>query len=242
MIENPTSEPKESFPYLAPSTELKAQYALIFERNTPIKPRYAKRIFDVVFSLFVLIFALPVLVLVWLAYKIEGLIFPENAGAMFFYYNAISGGKNIRKYKIRIIKQRCIDANLAKTHDWHAYKNEWNPECRTVVGQFVKRFYLDELPQFFSVLKGDMSIVGPRPLAVHHYERDLKQGNVARKLITGGILGFGHIRKGTAEMGDPRFEYEYIDKTLRLGALMMLWFDLWIIWRGLLVVAKGKGL
>lgn len=87
-----------------------------------------------------------------------------------------------------------------------------------------------------------MSIVGPRPLAVHHYERDLAQGNVTRKLIRGGILGLGHIRKGTDEMGDPKFEYEYIDKTMNLNSMKVLRLDLWIIYRGLRVVIKGKGL
>ena len=87
-----------------------------------------------------------------------------------------------------------------------------------------------------------MSIVGPRPLAVHHYERDLQQGNVTRKLLKGGLLGLGHINKGTPEMGNPLYEYEYIDQYLRRGSLGLLALDLWIIWRGIRVILKGKGL
>ena len=87
-----------------------------------------------------------------------------------------------------------------------------------------------------------MSIVGPRPLATHHYERDLAQGNVARKLLRGGILGFGHIRKGTSEMGDPRFEYEYVHEYLTRPPIGILALDAWVLWKGLKVVAEGKGL
>ena len=57
-----------------------------------------------------------------------------------------------------------------------------------------------------------MSIVGPRPISLMHFKRDCEQGNVSRKLIKGGMLGLGHINKGSAEMGNPIFEYEYIDK------------------------------
>ena len=87
-----------------------------------------------------------------------------------------------------------------------------------------------------------MSIVGPRPLAIHHYQRDLAQGNVARSLLKGGILGFGHIRKGTDEMGDPKFEYEYVRQYLNRRQLGMWRLDGWILWRGLRVVLQGKGL
>ena len=89
---------------------------------------------------------------------------------------------------------------------------------------------------------GDMSIVGPRPLAVHHYERDLKQGNVTRALIKGGLIGLGHVLKGTPEMGQPIYEYEYIDQYLKSSSLGLLWLDLKIIWRGIKVIIKAKGL
>ena len=235
-------EPIEAFPYLPPGEEIREKYETIFKLEDAVKPRLAKLLFDKIFSLSVLVVAAPILLLLWVAYKIEGIIVPENRGPLFYYYDAMSAGKVIPKFKIRVIKAECIDPVLAKAHDWHAYKNEWDPACRTHVGQFVKSYYLDELPQFFSVLKGDMSIVGPRPLAIHHYKRDLAQGNVTRKLIRGGILGLGHIRKGTDEMGDPKFEYEYIDKCMKLSSIQILQLDLWIIYRGLRVVINGKGL
>jgi lipopolysaccharide/colanic/teichoic acid biosynthesis glycosyltransferase len=148
-----------------------------------------------------LMLSAPILLLLKLAFLIEGWLIPENKGPMFFYYNEVSAGKVIPKYKIRLIKTKFIEPEGAKRHDWIAYSAEWTPDSRTYVGQFVKKFYLDELPQFWSVLKGDMSIVGPRPLSVLHYERDLAQGNVTRFLLRGGLLGLGHINKGTYEMG-----------------------------------------
>ena len=108
------------------------------------------------------------------------------------------------------------------------------------MGTFVKKWYLDEIPQFWSVFIGDMSIVGPRPLSEMHYARD-SQGNIARGLIKGGLLGLGHINKGTSEMGNSTYEYEYIDQYLNYNSFQMLKLDLWIIWKGFLLIIKGGG-
>jgi lipopolysaccharide/colanic/teichoic acid biosynthesis glycosyltransferase len=236
------SEPKEAFLYKPPSDLIKSKYKHIFAIKDPLPSRLPKVIFDKLMAIIFLFIAAPILLLVKIAYVIEGLIFPENKGPMLFSYNAISMGQVIPKYKIRLIKTKYIDQEGAKRGDWHAFSAEWSPDSRTYVGGFVKKFYLDELPQFYSILIGDMSFVGPRPLAVHHYERDFNQGNVTRYLLKGGLLGLGHVMKGTPEMGNPIYEYEYIDQYLKLSPLRLLWLDLTIITRGLLVILKGKGL
>ena len=234
-------EPKEAFPYMPPSIEIQRKYRHIFELNDPLPPRFFKVFFDKVLSSFLLLLSAPVFLLLKCAFLIEGWLIPDNAGPMFFHYNAISAGRIIPKYKIRLIKTRYIEPEGAMRGDWLAYSAEWTPESRTHVGQIVKMFYLDELPQFYSILKGDMSFVGPRPLAIIHYERDLAQGNITRKILKGGLLGLGHINKGTLEMGNPEYEYEYVDQYLKRSSIGLLCLDLWIIWRGILVVIKGGG-
>lgn len=235
-------EPQGAFPYKAPDDFIKTKYHHIFQLKEPLADRLPKVLFDKVTAVTFLIFSAPIFLLVKIAYVIEGCIIPENKGPMFFSYNAISKGKIIPKYKIRLIKTKFIDPEGAKKGDWHAFSAEWTPDSRTHVGHFVKKFYLDELPQFYSILKGDMSFVGPRPLAVHHYQRDLKQGNVTRYLLKGGLLGMGHVLKGTPEFGSPIYEYEYADQYLKLSPFGLLWLDLKIIGRGIKVILKGKGL
>jgi len=236
------SEPKEAFPYRPPSQELINTYPHIFDLKNTLPPRFFKLLFDKSVAIFFILLSAPIFLLLKFAFLIEGWLYPDCAGPMFFYYNGVSAGKIIPKYKIRLIKTRYIDPEGAKRHDWIAYTAEWTPVSRTRVGDFVKKFYLDELPQFWSVLKGDMSIVGPRPLSVLHYERDRAQGNVTRFLLRGGLLGLGHINKGTSEMGNPLYEYEYVDQYIKRSSIGLLCLDLWIIWRGILVIIKGEGL
>jgi lipopolysaccharide/colanic/teichoic acid biosynthesis glycosyltransferase len=241
-MSNEMIEPKEAFLYKAPDETIKEMYREIFEIKQPLKTPMLKLVFDKTISLLILILNIPTILLLFIINLIEGILIPENRGPLFFYYYAVSAGKIFKKYKIRLIKEKYIDKELQAKGDWHAYAKEWTPESRTYLGRFVKKFYLDEIPQFWCVLNGDMSIVGPRPLAVHHYERDLKQGNVTRSLIKGGLLGLGHINKGTPEMGNPIYEYEYVSKFIHSSSFSLLMLDLKIIWRGFRLMLKGKGL
>jgi len=234
-------EPKEAFPYTPPTPGIREKYAEIFTLKERLKVPFPKLVFDKAIALFFLLLASPILLLLLIANWVEGLVIKENKGPLFFYYNAVSHGKVFKKWKIRLIKESYIDKELQAKGDWHAYQNEWMPEARTKVGAFVKKFYLDEIPQFYLILKGDMSFVGPRPLAIHHYERDLAQGNVTRRLIRGGLLGYGHVRKGTPEFGKPIYEYEYVYRYLHYPPIKLLMTDLYVIWRGIVVVLKGGG-
>ncbi|HDZ7214169.1 TPA: sugar transferase, partial [Escherichia coli] len=108
----------------------------------------------------------------------------------------------------------------------------------TPVGKFLRRTSLDELPQFFNVLLGGMSIVGPRPHAVAHNElyRDLIEGYMLRHKVKPGITGWAQINgwrgeTDTIEKMEKRIEYdlEYIRE-------WSIWFDLKIIF---LTIFKG---
>ena len=242
ILNNNLIEPKEAFPYKPPTSEIYRDYGYIFELDKPLSFRVYKFIFDKFISIVLLLLGLPILVILKISYMVEGFFIPENRGSMLYSYKAVSQGKVFPKYKIRLIKEKYIDPIGAQKGDWLAYSAEWSEGSRTITGAFVKKFYLDEIPQFYNVLVGDMSIVGPRPLSVLHYERDIKQGNVTRKLLKGGLLGLGHIMKGKPEFGSPIYEYIYIDKYINSSGLSLLILDLKIIFRGIMVIFAGKGL
>lgn len=231
----------KSFPYLPPNDQIKSAYKDIFLLTQKLPDRFLKKLFDKILSFMLLFFASPVFITLKLLYIVEGIIIPQNKGPMFFSYNAVSQGKVFPKYKIRIIKVKYIDKEKAKLGLWEAYSSEWNADSRTIIGTFVKNFYLDELPQLYNILLGHMSFIGPRPLSELHYKMELNQGNTYRKFIKGGLLGLGHVEKGTDNFGDPSFEYKYVDSYMKLNSLELMILDLKIMLRGIFLIFRGGG-
>ncbi len=132
-----------------------------------------KRAFDILFSLFILLFGFPLFLLIAL------LIFVTSPGKVIYSHERIGrGGKPFRCYKFRSMY---LDANqrlkeLLATHshlreEWEKnYKLKKDPRV-TPFGSFLRKTSLDELPQFWNVLKGDLSIVGPRPVVKEEIEK-----------------------------------------------------------------------
>ncbi|MGX4771134.1 sugar transferase [Bradyrhizobium guangdongense] len=170
------------------------------------------------------------------------MFFESERGPLLISYSAVSKGRLFRKYKFRVVRQCYVDGAAAAAGEWRAYAAEWDPKCRTYLGQFLKRYYLDELPQLLNIVSGEMSFVGPRPLAIHHYRRDLEQGNVHRTLLTAGLFGPSQALKGTTRYGNQDDEYKYLDAVMHSPALSLVSYDLKLIALGLLRAAEGKGL
>lgn len=231
-------EPEGSFPYQRPTEELLAQYQHI--NDTPIPYPLCKRLFEIalITPLFLALF-LPFAVLYSLIW-IEARLRKETYGPLYYYFS-MSGSRVIKKWKLRVISQDAVCTELAEEGDWRAWSSEWIKSDRLFWGDISKKIYLDEFPQLFAVLVGQMSLVGPRPLSLLHAERDIAQGNFTRKILRGGLIGFGHVRKGTEQFGMPSFEFEYASILKEANCLKILKADLWVIKEAVKLVFKAGG-
>jgi lipopolysaccharide/colanic/teichoic acid biosynthesis glycosyltransferase len=235
------TEPQQAFPHLPPSHGTRERFSDMFDRTCQVD-RWSKNALDRIVAVLALILILPIVLAVFIAHIFICAILRSDRGPLLVGYKAVSRGVIFRKYKFRVVKRLHIDPSAALAGDWHAYASEWNPDCRTCLGHFLKKFYLDEIPQFLNVALGQMSLVGPRPLAVHHYERDLSQGNVHRRLLKAGLFGPSQALKGTVRYGVQDEEYRYLDAVTRMPAIRLLCYDIKLIGLGLIRVAEGKGL
>lgn len=235
------AEPQQAFPHLPPSRRIRERFSHVFDRACQTD-RWSKNAFDRVGGALALISVMPFFLAIVIAHTVLSALFSSERGPLLVSYKAVSRGAIFRKYKFRVVKRSQIDFDAAALGDWHAYAAEWDPGCRTCLGSFLKRFYLDEVPQLLNVVLGQMSLVGPRPLAVHHYQRDLFQGNVHRKLLKAGLFGPSQALKGTRLYGEQDEEYKYLDAVMRMSATGLLCYDVKLIGLGLIRVAEGKGL
>jgi lipopolysaccharide/colanic/teichoic acid biosynthesis glycosyltransferase len=193
-----------------------------------------KRVMDIGFTLLGMTIVLPIILLVALAIKLD------SPGPAFFAQVRI--GKNGRPF--RMYKLRSMVINAAEQRDALEYMNETNgvifkiksdPRI-TRVGKFIRKYSIDELPQLFNVLKGEMSLVGPRPLPLENVEKFAKH-HLNRFKVPQGVTGVWQVF-GRSDLQDfeeiYQMEHEYIEHWSLIQ-------DITLIIKTFSVVFTGKG-
>lgn len=189
-------------------------------------PQVVKRMFDIIVGGFITIILLPVLGLIALIIKID-----SSGPVLFVHWRLGKGRVKFGQYKFRTMVQNAEEI-LASNPELRAqfeqdYKLKNDPRV-TRVGAFLRKWSLDELPQLFNVLKGEMSLVGPRPIVENEIE---KYGIFADALfsITPGMTGLWQV-SGRSDVG-----YEERVK------LDLLYIERWSLWEDLKIILLTPG-
>lgn len=213
----------------------------IINPEITIRLPLVKVFFDKFVSAFLLIATLPVSLFIVTAIKVGGMIKKEDRGTVFFIEKRISEGRVFNLYKFRIFKMPAIK-QIGKPGV--ITKNvENNPENLTTFGRSLKKWGLDELPQLFSILKGDMTLVGPRPAPVNEYEAEVSSGIYRKKVIRTGLTGPVQVMKGTIRSKQQEIEAdtEYIKRIKNSSQIGALRVDLEILAKTIKVFLKRTG-
>ena len=171
-----------------------------------------KRAIDIVFALVLVLLVLPLWGLVAMAIKLT------SPGPVFFRQTRIGHrGQPFTMLKFRTFPTDHIDSEFSLDHD----------DCPLPLGRFLRRTSIDELPQLLNILRGEMSLVGPRPERPHFAEplSDSVPGYVDRHRVLGGITGLAQVNGfwGNTSVDERvRLDNRYIDQ-------WSLWLDLRIL-------------
>jgi lipopolysaccharide/colanic/teichoic acid biosynthesis glycosyltransferase len=163
---------------------------------------FFKRSFDILFSLSVMIVGSPIFILLMLLTK-----FTSKGPA---FYKQVRIGKNHRPFTIYKFRSMYVNAEAAGPQ----LSSETDPRI-TAWGKILRRSRMDELPQFWNVLKGEMSVVGPRPERQYFIEQLIEKSPSYKKLlrIKPGLTSIGQVSYGYAENIDQmhsRLRYDLI--------------------------------
>jgi len=197
--------------------------------------RIIKRSLDFVIAGIALLILSPFLLIVGLLVKYT------SPGPVFYPWNVIGrGGRPFRGYKFRTMLQNAdeLKAQLLRENEMNGpvFKMKDDPRV-TPLGRILRKYSIYELPQLWSVLKGDMSLVGPRPAFAAECER-YEEWQRRRLSVTPGITCLWQVN-GRNQIVDfdewVRLDLEYIDR-------WSLWLDVQILWRTLIVVIRGTGM
>ncbi len=197
-------------------------------------PLAAKRLLDVLVSATLLVMLSPLLLLVAAAIKLT------SQGPIFFLQERIG----VNKRRFEIYKFRTMVPNAEKLMGALETRNEVtgpvfkirNDPRVTMIGRFLRRSSIDELPQLLNVLKGDMSLVGPRPLPVRDYEGFNEDWQRRRFSVKPGITCLWQVGGRSAVSFDQwmLLDLKYLDE-------WSLWLDIKILARTVPAVLRGSG-
>jgi exopolysaccharide biosynthesis polyprenyl glycosylphosphotransferase len=192
-----------------------------------------KRSFDILFSLVALTALAPVVAAIALAVKLD------SPGPVFYSSERI--GKKGRVFCCTKFRTMVADAEQLKTELLHMNERDGvlfkvsNDPRITRLGRFLRKYSLDELPQFWNVLRGEMSIVGPRPPLASEV-KEYKLSHLRRLDVTPGITGLWQVQGRQ----DPSFA-SYVSLDVTYIDNWSVWLDFQILLRTIAVVFAGTG-
>lgn len=195
---------------------------------------FLKRTIDILGSIFGLFILSPLLLITAIGIKWE-----EPKGSVVFYQTRI--GKNGKPFRIYKFRSMCIDAeerlkDLLDKNDISGamFKMKDDPRI-TKVGKFIRKTSIDELPQLFNVLRGEMSLVGPRPPSSREVE-EYTTYDKKRLSVTPGCTGLWQV----SGRNDLSFK-QMIELDLAYIEKKCIWFDIKIILKTVITVINPKG-
>ena len=184
-----------------------------------------KRIFDLLLAIIALPFWIVILGI------IGPVIYFQDKGTIF--YNAPRLGKDGQIFKMYKFRSMKLNAPDLRNSDGSTFNAEDDPRL-TKIGKFIRKTSLDETPQLLNIIKGDMSIIGPRPDLPEH--RDLYENNEDRKLeIRPGVTGYNQAYYRNTVPWKERIQHDiyYIDH-------LSCWFDIKIFFTTAISVIKRE--
>jgi Undecaprenyl-phosphate galactose phosphotransferase WbaP len=198
-----------------------------------------KGILDVVIGFFALLLTAPVIAAAAVAVKLA------DGGPMFFFQNrAGRNGRRITVPKIRTMTMDAekelkdyLDATPGAREEWETrQKLRDDPRLVPYVGRFFRRFSIDELPQLWTVLMGDMSLVGPRPFPDYHLRRFSPDFLELRQRVRPGITGLWQVTvRSEGGIGEQEAYDSYYIRN------WSVWLDIYLLSRTLATVISGRG-
>jgi lipopolysaccharide/colanic/teichoic acid biosynthesis glycosyltransferase len=206
-----------------------------------IKIPHFKRAFDIVMSSFFILLSLPFVLFLFIWVVIEQIFIKDSRGPLLYREKRVSQGKVFEFYKWRIFKAMVIAEALKNGPVIHTAVMQGDLKNLTYYGRFLKRVYMDELPQLCNVLRGDMTLVGPRPTNLINSENFKKSGDYTREIMMCGITGPFQSQKGHAIMSQIDLDKEYIDFVVTNPGWKVVLKDFKIILQTIKIILEAKG-